>query len=77
MRSPSQLAHTTFAVRTHSVTVECLEKRRWRVTVDGRLLATFCSENRARVAGRTEARRLEFIALDERARSAAGVRHPK
>jgi hypothetical protein len=57
-----------FAVRTHSVTLECLEKHRWRVSVDGRLLASFCSESRARAAGRTEARRLDFIASDVRAR---------
>ena len=44
-------ARTTFAVRTHSVTLERLEKCRWRVSVDGRLLASFCSESRARAAG--------------------------
>ena len=59
-------ARTTFAVRTHFVTVECLEKCRWRVSIDGRLLASFCSESRARVAGRTEARRLDFVASDLR-----------
>jgi hypothetical protein len=59
---------TTFVVRTHTVTLECLEKHRWRVSVDGRLLASFCSESRARVAGRTEARRLDFIASDLRHR---------
>ncbi len=57
-------ALTTFAVRTHSVTLECLERCRWRVTVDGRLLASFCSESRARAAGRAEARRLDFVADD-------------
>jgi hypothetical protein len=53
-----------FPVRTHIVTVECLEKHRWRVSVDGRLLASFCTESRARTAGRIEARRLDFIASD-------------
>jgi len=61
-------ARTTFPVRTHVVTVECLEKHRWRVSVDGRLLASFCSESRARTAGRIEARRLDFIASDARRR---------
>jgi hypothetical protein len=71
------LARTTFAVRTHSVTLECLEKRRWRVSIDGRLLASFCSESRARAAGRTEARRLDFIASDERSRFATPLVRPK
>jgi hypothetical protein len=48
------------------VTLECPERLRWRVSVDGRLLATFCSESRARAAGRTEARRLDFVASDTR-----------
>jgi hypothetical protein len=61
-------ARTTFTVRTHVVTLECLERHRWRVSVDGRLLASFCSESRARAAGRTEARRLDFIASDLRRR---------
>jgi hypothetical protein len=45
------------------VSVERLEKLRWRVSVDGRRLATFCSESRARAAGRLEARRLNFAAF--------------
>jgi hypothetical protein len=65
MLSPSR---TSFAVRTHLVTLERLEKHRWRVSVDGRLLASFCSESRARAAGRTEARRLDFVASDAAAR---------
>ncbi len=56
-------------MRTHVVTLECLERLRWRVSVDGRRLATFCSESRARAAGRTEARRLDFVSDDLR-------RHP-
>lgn len=61
-------ARMTFTVRTHVVTLDRLEKLRWRVSVDGRLVATFCSESRARVAGRAEARRLDSIAGGPRAR---------
>jgi hypothetical protein len=61
-------SRTSFAVRTHQVTLERLEKHRWRVSVDGHLLASFCSESRARAAGRTEARRLDFVASDAAAR---------
>ncbi len=57
-------AHTTFAVRSHVVGIERLEKNRWRVTVDGRYFASFCSESRARAAGRSEARRLELVCGD-------------
>jgi len=56
--------HATFAVRTHTVTIERLEKLRWVVIVDGRRFASFCSESRARAAGRREARRLDFVAAD-------------
>ncbi len=51
-------------VRTHVLGIERLDKFRWRVTVDGRRLFTFCSESRARAAGRLEARRLDFVASD-------------
>ncbi len=51
----------TFAVRTHTVGIEQLEKNRFVVTVDGRRFASFCSESRARAAGRLEARRLDFV----------------
>jgi hypothetical protein len=54
----------TFAVRTHTVTIERLEKLRWQVSVDGRRFASFCSESRARAAGRREARRLDFAAAE-------------
>jgi hypothetical protein len=64
-------SRSTFAVRTHVVVVECLEKHRWRVSVDGHLLASFCSQSRARAAGRTEARRLDFVASDLRWKSGA------
>jgi hypothetical protein len=57
--------HTTFAVRDHLVDVEKLERNRWRVRVDGRPLATFCTESRARSAGRSEARRLALVADGE------------
>jgi hypothetical protein len=61
-------SHITFTVRTHLVALECLERHRWRVRVDGRLVASFCSESRARAAGRAEARRLDFIARDVQGR---------
>lgn len=51
-------------VKGHVVGVERLEPQRWRVTVDGRRLFTFCSESRARQAGALEARRLAFSAAD-------------
>lgn len=52
--------YATVQVGRHTVTIDRLEKLRWRVTVDGRHLATFCSESRARAAGRLEARRLDY-----------------
>jgi hypothetical protein len=57
---------TTFAVRTHNVCIERVDAHRWEVSVDGRKLASFCSESRARNAGRTEARRLDFVAAERR-----------
>jgi hypothetical protein len=63
-------SYSEMKVRTHVVGIERLEKLRWRVTVDGRRLFTFCSEARARDAGRLEARRLDFAALDARGRGA-------
>ncbi len=56
--------YASFAVRTHTVTIERLEKLRWQVIVDGRRFASFCSESRARAAGRREARRLDFAAAE-------------
>jgi hypothetical protein len=53
-------------VRTHVVRIERLERLRWRVSVDGQRLFTFCSESRARCAGRLEARRLDFVAAAAR-----------
>jgi hypothetical protein len=60
--------YTEMMVRTHVVGIERLERARWRVSVDGRRLFTFCSEARARDAGRLEARRLDFAAFDARHR---------
>jgi hypothetical protein len=60
--------YTEMRVRSHVVGIERLERLRWRVTVDGRRLFTFCSEARARDAGRLEARRLDFVASDTRHR---------
>lgn len=57
---------TTFEVRTHLVAIERVDAHRWRVSIDGRMLASFCSESRARCAGRAEARRLDFVASDRR-----------
>jgi hypothetical protein len=57
-------SYAEFMVRTHTVAIERLESLRWRVSVDGRRLFTFCSEARAREAGRLEARRLDFAAHD-------------
>lgn len=50
----------TFNVKAHVVTIEKLEPQRWRVSIDGKRYATFCSESRARSAGRTAARQLDF-----------------
>lgn len=59
-------ARDTFEVRTHVVFIEQVDVRRWRVSVDGRMLASFCSESRARTAGRNEARRLDLVAAGRR-----------
>jgi hypothetical protein len=58
----------TFTVRAHVVGIEQLEKNRYRVTVDGQPFASFCSESRARAAGRLEARRLDFVAHESASR---------
>jgi hypothetical protein len=49
----------TVAIGKHLVLIEKLEPLRFRVSVDGKRFATFCSESRARAAGRHEARRLD------------------
>ncbi len=63
--------YSEMKVRSHVVGIERLEKLRWRVIVDGRRLFTFCSEARARDAGRLEARRLDFVALEALQRRSA------
>jgi hypothetical protein len=55
-------AYSERLIKGHLVGVERLEPQRWRVSVDGRRLFTFCSESRARQAGTLEARRLAFTA---------------
>ncbi len=64
--------YTEMKVRTHVVGIERLERLRWSVTVDGRRLFTFCSEARARAAGRLEARRLDYEAADAQRRLRGG-----
>jgi hypothetical protein len=59
--------YTESRVKGHLVGIEQLEPLRWRVSVDGRRLFTFCSAARARQAGVLEARRLEMVASDRRA----------
>ncbi|ACG72027.1 hypothetical protein AnaeK_0791 [Anaeromyxobacter sp. K] len=64
-------SYSELKVRTHVVGIERLEPLRWRVSVDGRRLFTFCSESRARSAGRLEAHRLDLAKrerLDPRTR---------
>ena len=52
-----------FVVDSHQVEIERLDKQLWRVKIDGRRYATFCTESRARTAGRAEARRLRHRQL--------------
>jgi hypothetical protein len=52
----------TVTIGKHVIVIERLERLRWRVSVDGRRFAVFCSESRARAAGRQEARRLDHHA---------------
>jgi hypothetical protein len=66
--------YTEIKVRTHVIGIERLERLRWRVIVDGRRLFTFCSEARARDAGRLEARRLDFVASDAAQRRGQATR---
>lgn len=63
-RTVGQGGYSERLVKGHVVGVERLEPQRWRVTVDGRRLFTFCSEARARQAGALEAARLAFSAAD-------------
>lgn len=66
-------AYSELRVRNHVIGIERLERLRWRVTVDGRRLFTFCSEARARGAGRLEAGRLDYAL----APGARGSRPPR
>jgi len=52
--------HVTFNVKTHLVELVRLDGKQWRVVIDGKNYATFCSESRARVAGRTAAQLMAF-----------------
>jgi hypothetical protein len=61
-RGGMSASYSEMRVRTHVVGIERLDRYLWRVSVDGRRLLTFCSEARARNAGRLEARRLDFVA---------------
>jgi|MudIll2142460700_1097286.scaffolds.fasta_scaffold161342_2 hypothetical protein len=47
----------SFSVRSRVVGVERVDDHRYLVTIDGHHFASFCSESRARAAGRSEARR--------------------
>ncbi len=64
-RSLGPGAYSERLVKGHRVGVERLEPQRWRVSVDGRQIFTFCSESRARRAGALEAARLAFIAFED------------
>jgi hypothetical protein len=59
-----RLLNASFPVRGRVVGIEQTEKNRYVVTIDGRRFASFCSESRARAAGRSEARRLDITTLD-------------
>ena len=61
-------SHFEMRIRSHVFAIERLERLRWRVRIGGRPFLTFCSEARARNAARREARRLDFVTLEERAR---------
>jgi len=50
--------NAAFLVGRHEILIERLDKQLWRVSIDGRRYAIFCSESRARAAGRAEAKRL-------------------
>jgi hypothetical protein len=58
-------SYSEIRVRTHVVGIERLDRQLWRVSVDGKRLLTFCSESRARSAGRLEARRLDLVAHEK------------
>jgi hypothetical protein len=70
-----EVDRTERKIGRHVVTVERMEKLRWRVSVDGRNLPTFCSKARACEAGRLEARLLD--AFPVRAALLAGPSRPR
>jgi len=59
MTEASVTPNWTIVVGRHEIVVERIDKQLWKVLVDGRRHATFCTESRARAAGRQEAKRLE------------------
>ncbi len=50
----------SFSVKNHLVELVRVDAKQWRVVIDGKNYATFCSESRARVAGRTAAQFMAF-----------------
>ncbi len=58
MESPDVNPAWTLVVGKHEVVIERIDKQLWKVTIDGRRYATFCTESRARAAARQEAKRL-------------------
>ncbi len=61
-------ARFTRSVRGHVIVIERVDTHRWRVTLDGRPFASFCTESRARAGGTAEARRLSLVASTEGSR---------
>jgi hypothetical protein len=61
-------ARITRSVRGHVVEIDRVDTHRWRVSLDGRPFASFCTESRARAAGAAEARRLSLVVPPERNR---------
>ncbi len=55
-------ARITRSIRGHLIEIERVDTHRWRVALDGRPFASFCTESRARAAGSAEARRLALVA---------------
>jgi len=53
-----------FSVRARLVGVEQVDDDRFLVTIDGRRFASFCSESRARAAGRSQAPRRDLVARE-------------
>jgi len=59
MSKPAR-THVAFSVKSHLVELMRVDAKQWRVVIDGKNYATFCSESRARVAGRTAAQFMAF-----------------